>query len=135
MSLASVPDYFAFRDFAHFVEIHLSVMDLIRDDEDVRMLTYEVARELARQQVRYAELTVTPYSHVSRGIPAPEVCAATEDARAAATRASWITWWSTGSRWRCARPRTCAPAPSRRSMRIRCRGWSRPAWPRWPARP
>lgn len=74
-------DYFAFRDFAHFVEIYLTVVDLIRDEEDVRILTFEVARELARQQVRYAELTVTPYSHVHRGIPAPAFCAAIEDAR------------------------------------------------------
>ncbi|HEX2771511.1 MAG TPA: adenosine deaminase [Micromonosporaceae bacterium] len=78
---AALADYFAFRDFDHFVEIYLSVVDLIRDEEDVRILTYEVARELARQQVRYAELTITPYSHVNRGIPAPAFCEAIEDAR------------------------------------------------------
>jgi aminodeoxyfutalosine deaminase len=78
---AALADYFAFRDFGHFVEVYLSVVDLIRDDEDVRVLTYEVARELARQQVRYAELTITPYSSVRRGIPAPAFCAAIEDAR------------------------------------------------------
>ena len=81
---AALADYFAFRDFGHFIEVYLSVVDLIRDDEDVRTLTYEVARELARQQVRYAELTVTPYSHVRRGIPAPAFCEAIEDARAGA---------------------------------------------------
>ena len=81
---AALADYFAFRDFGHFIEVYLSVVDLIRDDEDVRTLTYEIARELARGQVRYAELTVTPYSHVRRGIPAPEFCAAIEDARRAA---------------------------------------------------
>ncbi|GAA4454348.1 adenosine deaminase [Phytohabitans houttuyneae] len=77
----AVAKYFEFRDFAHFIEIYLSVVDLIRDPEDVRILTFEVGRELARQQVRYAELTVTPYSHVSRGIPAEAFCAAIEDAR------------------------------------------------------
>lgn len=78
---SALADYFVFRDFAHFIEIYLSVVDLIRDDEDVWILTHEVARELAAQQVRYAELTVTPYSHVRRGIPAPAFCAAIEDAR------------------------------------------------------
>jgi aminodeoxyfutalosine deaminase len=78
---ALLAKYFEFRDFAHFVEIYLSVVDLIREPEDVRILTYEVARELARQQVRYAELTVTPYSHVKRGMPAPVFCEAIEDAR------------------------------------------------------
>jgi aminodeoxyfutalosine deaminase len=77
----ALADYFTFDDFAHFVEVYLSVVDLIRDQEDVRILTFEVARELARQNVRYAELTVTPHSHIRRGIPAPEFCEAIEDAR------------------------------------------------------
>src|SRR4051794_481791 len=80
----ALADYFAFRDFRHFIEVYLSVVDLIRDPADVRMLTYEIARELARQQVRYAELTITPYSSVNRGIPAPAFCEAIEDARAGA---------------------------------------------------
>jgi aminodeoxyfutalosine deaminase len=78
---AALADYFAFRDFRHFIEVYLSVVDLIRDAEDVRMLTYEIGRELGRQQVRYAELTITPYSSVRRGIPAAEFVAAIEDAR------------------------------------------------------
>jgi aminodeoxyfutalosine deaminase len=36
--------------------------------------------------VRYAELTVTPYSSVRRGIPAPAFCEAIEDARTGAAR-------------------------------------------------
>ncbi len=82
----ALADYFAFRDFAHFVEVYLSVADLIRDPADVRVLTFEAARELARQQVRYAELTVTPFSHVSRGMPAEAFCEAIEDARVHAER-------------------------------------------------
>jgi aminodeoxyfutalosine deaminase len=78
---AALADYFAFRDFPHFIEVYLTVVDLIRDAEDVRMLTYEIGRELGRQQVRYAELTVTPYSSTSRGIPAPAFVEAIEDAR------------------------------------------------------
>ncbi|MEV4410739.1 adenosine deaminase [Catellatospora sp. NPDC049609] len=74
-------EYFTFTDFAHFVEVYLSVVDLIRDAEDVRTLTYGVAHDLAAQQVRYAELTVTPYSSVARGIPAEAFCEAIEDAR------------------------------------------------------
>ena len=66
---ARLADYFTFTDFAHFIEVYLSVVDLIRDAEDVWTLTYEVARDLAAQQVRYAELTLTPYSSIVRGIP------------------------------------------------------------------
>jgi aminodeoxyfutalosine deaminase len=83
---AALASYFRFTDFAHFVEIYLSVVDLIRTGEDVRLLTYEVAREMAAQQIRYAELTCTPYTSVVRGIPAPEFVEAIEDARTAAER-------------------------------------------------
>jgi aminodeoxyfutalosine deaminase len=79
-------DYFTFTDFGHFVTVYLSVVDLIRDAEDVRILTFEIARELARQNVRYAELTVTPYSHIKRGVPATAFCEAIEDARLSAER-------------------------------------------------
>lgn len=74
-------DYFQFTDFAHFITVYLSVVDLIRDAEDVWTLTYEIARDLAAQQVRHAELTLTPYSSVVRGIPAAAFCEAVEDAR------------------------------------------------------
>jgi adenosine deaminase len=78
--------YFSFTDFAHFVEVYLSVVDLIRDPEDVVVLTYDIAVALAAQQVRYAELTLTPYSSIVRGIPAEAYCEAVEDARTRAAR-------------------------------------------------
>jgi aminodeoxyfutalosine deaminase len=84
--------FFEFRDFAHFVEVYLAVVGLIRTDADVRYLTYEVARELALvQQVRYAELTCTPYTsvlpdHPDHGIPIEAYTEAIEDARLAAER-------------------------------------------------
>jgi adenosine deaminase/aminodeoxyfutalosine deaminase len=74
-------EYFTFTDFAHFIDVYLSVVDLIRDAEDVWTLTYDVARDMAAQNVRYAELTLTPYSSVIRGIPAEAFCEAVEDAR------------------------------------------------------
>ena len=73
--------YFEFTDFAHFIEVYLTVVDLISTEDDVWTLTYEVIRELAAQRVRYAELTVTPYSTIRRGVPAEAFCAAIEDAR------------------------------------------------------
>jgi adenosine deaminase/aminodeoxyfutalosine deaminase len=74
-------DFFQFTDFAHFIEVYLSVVDLIRTAEDVWTLTYEVARDLAAQNVRYAELTLTPYTSIVRGITAEAYCEAVEDAR------------------------------------------------------
>ncbi|HEY7010086.1 MAG TPA: adenosine deaminase [Jatrophihabitantaceae bacterium] len=74
-------EYFTFTDFAHFIDVYLSVVDLIRDAEDVWTLTYEIGRDLAAQNVRYAELTLTPYSSVIRGIAPEAFCEAVEDAR------------------------------------------------------
>ncbi|GGZ47562.1 aminodeoxyfutalosine deaminase [Streptomyces inusitatus] len=80
----ALADYFSFTDFAHFIEVYLSVVDLIRTPEDVRLLTFEVARDMARQNVRYAELTITPFSSTRRGIDEKAFMAAIEDARKAA---------------------------------------------------
>lgn len=80
----ALAEYFTFTDFAHFIQVYLSVVELIRTPEDVRLLTYEVARDMARQQVRYAELTVTPFSSTRRGIEETAFMAAMEDARKAA---------------------------------------------------
>ncbi|MER6315915.1 adenosine deaminase [Streptomyces sp. NPDC001581] len=80
----ALADYFTFTDFAHFIEVYLSVVDLVRTPDDVRTLTFEVARDMARQNIRYAELTITPYSSTSRGIDERAFMEAIEDARKAA---------------------------------------------------
>ncbi|MET8475570.1 adenosine deaminase [Streptomyces sp. NPDC006422] len=79
-------EFFTFTDFAHFIQVYLSVVDLIRTPEDVRLLTYEIARDMARQNVRYAELTITPFSSVkpSVGIDERGFMDAIEDARKSA---------------------------------------------------
>lgn len=73
--------YFDFTDFAHFVEVYLSVVDLLRTPEDIWTLTHDVAHDLAAQNVRYAELTLTPYTSIRAGIAAEAFCEAVEDAR------------------------------------------------------
>jgi aminodeoxyfutalosine deaminase len=85
-------EFFAFRDFAHFVEVYLAVVDLLRTPDDIRLLTYEVAREMATvQNVRYAELTCTPWTSVlpreeSAGMSIEAYTDAIEDARVSAER-------------------------------------------------
>jgi aminodeoxyfutalosine deaminase len=78
--------YFTFRDFAHFVELYLSVVDLVRTPDDIHLLTTQVAQDLAAQNVRYAELTCTPYTSVIRGVPIEGYTEALEDARRTAER-------------------------------------------------
>lgn len=84
--------FYEFRDFAHFIEVYLAVVALIRTPEDIHYLTYEVAREMAvGQQLRYAELTCTPYTSVRPheegvGMSIEGYTEALEDARVAAER-------------------------------------------------
>ncbi|MRJ75585.1 adenosine deaminase [Aeromicrobium sp. SMF47] len=74
-------DFFTFTDFGHFIEVYLSVVDLLRTPEDLWTLTHDVARDLAAQNVRYVELTCTPYTSIAVGISAEAYCEALEDAR------------------------------------------------------
>ncbi len=83
---AALAKYFQFTDFAKFIEIYLTVVDLVKTPDDVRLLTYEIAREMAGHNLRYAELTCTPYMSVVRGIAGEAYCEAIEDARIAAEK-------------------------------------------------
>ncbi len=79
-------EFYRFTDFAHFVDVYLAVVDLIREPEDVRLLTHEIAADLASQNVRYAELTCTPFTAVRAGVPIEAYIEAIEDARVTAER-------------------------------------------------
>jgi aminodeoxyfutalosine deaminase len=79
-------EFFTFRDFDHFIEVYLAVVDLVREPEDVRLLTYEIAADMADQNIRYAELTCTPYTNVQAGVRIEAFVEAVEDARVAAER-------------------------------------------------
>lgn len=65
--------FYEFRDFPHFAEVYEAVSSLVRTPEDVGTLVFGVARDLAAQNVRYVELTVTPYTHQRAGMPMPAV--------------------------------------------------------------
>src|SRR3954452_20409740 len=84
--LDALREFYTFRDFAHFIEVYLAVVDLLRDPEDIRLLPYEVATDMAAQNLRYAELTLTPWTSVQAGIPIEAFVEAVEDARVAAER-------------------------------------------------
>jgi aminodeoxyfutalosine deaminase len=73
--------FFTFTDFGHFIEVYLATVDLLRTPEDLWTLTHDVARDLVAQNVRYVELTCTPYTSIAVGIPAEAYVEAIEDAR------------------------------------------------------
>ena len=61
--------WFVYRDFSHFIEIYVAVTKCLRTIEDYELIAYEFGVEMARQQVRYAEVTFSPSTHHSLGIP------------------------------------------------------------------
>jgi aminodeoxyfutalosine deaminase len=78
--------FFVFDDFAHFIRNYLLVIDLIKTAEDIHLITYEVAADMAEQNSRYAELTVMSYISISDDLPAEAFLEAIEDARQGASR-------------------------------------------------
>jgi len=78
---AELRSFYEFTDFAHFIRVYIAVNALIRTPEDLTALTYGTARDLASQNVRYAEITVTPDSHLLMGIKPEAIGPALTDAR------------------------------------------------------
>lgn len=66
--LDGLRQWFRFRDFAHFVEIYAVLRSCLVEVEDYELVTYELGAELAAQNVRYAEVTITPGPEIYQGI-------------------------------------------------------------------
>lgn len=67
-TLDEVRDWFTFRDFDHFVEIYVAITKCLRTSEDYELIAYEFGAEMARQHVRYAEVTFSPSTHHFLGV-------------------------------------------------------------------
>jgi len=76
--------FYEFTDFAHFIEVYIAVNSLVRTGEDIEALVVGIATDMAGQQIRYAEVTATPDSHLVVGISAADVAAAYTIGRARA---------------------------------------------------
>lgn len=79
--------WFRFTDFRHFIEIFVTVSDLLRTPDDFTLVTVALAAELARQQVRYAEVTFTPYTHthlLDKGLTIADILVGLDKGRSAA---------------------------------------------------
>jgi aminodeoxyfutalosine deaminase len=61
--------WFAFRDFAHFIDIYIAVTRCLKTAEDYELIAYEFGAAMARQNVRYAEVTFTPSTQRWLGVP------------------------------------------------------------------
>ena len=56
-------DWFEFTDFADFIRVIRAVQNLIRTSDEFALITYQAGAAMAEQNIRYRELTVSPYNH------------------------------------------------------------------------
>ena len=80
---AQLRAFYTFRDFAHFIDVYVAVNELVRTADDVRALVVGLGGDLSAVRVRYAEVTVTPDSHLMMGIPPDGLAEALDAGRAA----------------------------------------------------
>jgi aminodeoxyfutalosine deaminase len=70
--VAGAREWFRFRDFPHFIEIYVSICEVLLDEEDFEQVVWEQALACARQNIRYQEITFAPASPLkprSRALP------------------------------------------------------------------
>lgn len=69
-TVEELQDWFTFRDFDHFIEIYFEISSCLKTSDDYELIAYEFGANMARQNVRYAEVTFSPSTHqFSLGIP------------------------------------------------------------------
>ncbi|MCC6793177.1 MAG: adenosine deaminase [Thermomicrobiales bacterium] len=61
-------EWFRFRDFPHFAEVYFTITSCLKTTADYELIVHEFGAEMARQNVRYAEVTFSPSSHRAYGI-------------------------------------------------------------------
>jgi aminodeoxyfutalosine deaminase len=87
-------DFFRFRDFAHFLDVFTAVSRLVRSPEDLVVLVDGLAADMHAQGTVYAEVTVTPVTHIRQGIGAGELAqalnAGAARARADGVELAWV---------------------------------------------
>lgn len=92
---AALAAFYGFTNFAHFIEVYIAVNSLVRTGDDIEALVVGIAADMAAQQIRYAEVTATPDSHLMVDIPAEDVAVAYAQGRRRAlaehrVEISWI---------------------------------------------
>ncbi|MBI1766132.1 MAG: adenosine deaminase [Acidobacteria bacterium] len=95
--IAGLQRWYRFTEFKHFIEIYLTISSCICTPADIELIATDFLRQQAAQNIRYSEVTFTPYTHFStnRRIPFAEQFEALTRARAwglreLGTRCNWV---------------------------------------------
>lgn len=86
--VASLREWFTFTDFPHFLVVYLTIQELLRTPEDFALIAYECGADMAAQNIRYREVTFTPYTHTDfqAKLPIEGVLEGLENGRSRAQR-------------------------------------------------
>lgn len=57
-------NWYRFRDFHHFIEVYVAITKCLRTVEDFELIVNEFGADMARQNIRYAEVTFSPSTHL-----------------------------------------------------------------------
>lgn len=63
---------YRFANFGDFLALYIAISRCVQQPEDLAEIAVDLARRLREQNVRWAEVTFTPLTHVARGV-APEL--------------------------------------------------------------
>jgi aminodeoxyfutalosine deaminase len=83
-TVTGLQNWFTFTDFPHFVKIYLTIQSLIRTPDDFALLAYQCGADMAAQNIRYREATVTPYTHtdyMAKGLAITDILTGLEAGR------------------------------------------------------
>lgn len=89
-TMAELEDFYRFRSFDHFVEVYYAICENLRDEEDFALIVRELGDTLAEQNVRYAEVTFTPFNHTRRGVAVEALFSGIERGRAEVEAATGV---------------------------------------------
>lgn len=72
---------YVFNNFTEFVAMYLAISACLTDVDDFAAIAVDLARKLAAENVRHAEVTFTPMTHVNRGVAGETLLAGLAEGR------------------------------------------------------
>jgi adenosine deaminase len=68
-NLDELRDWYVFKDFSHFIEVYSTISKCFRQADDIELIAREFLIGQAEQNIRYSEVTFTPYSqYINNGL-------------------------------------------------------------------
>lgn len=80
--LEGLREFYRFTDFDHFIRVYFAISSCLQTVDDFDLIAYEFGADMARQNIRYAEVTFTPHTHVvNTGLPFDVIMAGLNEGR------------------------------------------------------